>query len=421
MSASRPPFFPPAYPDPTTLYNDLPQDVRDQWVGWAKANPVGYLDYKNELRATQDAYEFITTQLMSANGGVQPTTYPPGDVDPPSKNLITSYASAVESDMIGFSLARTLDEDSTWLVYATAPAATPSDINSKNNLFVGVFRLPAGTPLRSWSQDIGASYVSQFGSLAGLSGQTVVFWVFSFDMGSLRYLGGWTVTVGILSPLATLAYWPLNEAVGTRTSIAQPQNLVPYGNPTQVAGIIDNAILFTGANGDGLQGPNPTPFNTANTAFTVAAWFKATAYAGRARMLDNGSGNESGTDGWNFAVDGGLTRAYLQFQSSLGGSVVRTPITMPLAAGTWYHIAANYDPLTTTANIYLDGGNKITNAAMGIYDAPTRSLRMGETPGAITAQIFAVSDVALWSRVLSDAEITSLYNAGAGFRYPYLP
>lgn len=92
--------------------------------------------------------------------------------------------------------------------------------------------------------------------------------------------------------------------------------------------------------------------------------------------------------------------------------------------GFWRHIVVTFDVDTGNWLIYKDGiSQTITTNNAGtvasIYNS-TNAFTIGARSDGTTGYLDGVMDeVGVWSRTLSGAEVTELYNSGAGLAYPF--
>ena len=94
-----------------------------------------------------------------------------------------------------------------------------------------------------------------------------------------------------------------------------------------------------------------------------------------------------------------------------------------ITTGVWYNIIFTYDG--TTIKCYVNDVEKsLTNSTSGIYWLTTGNQTV---IGALKrgSQLYSatngkIDEGGIWSRALSAAEITELYNGGAGLTYPFV-
>ena len=88
---------------------------------------------------------------------------------------------------------------------------------------------------------------------------------------------------------------------------------------------------------------------------------------------------------------------------------------------TWHHLVCTYDSALTKLYGYLDGSAFSTTnvTSSGTFNStayPRISIGGSYMSNNATSKI---DEVWFWSRVLTSAEVTSLYNGGAGLAYPF--
>jgi hypothetical protein len=197
-----------------------------------------------------------------------------------------------------------------------------------------------------------------------------------------------------------VSYWNFNETSGDLLDIvgSHPGTLgASTASPTQGAsGIIGTAYTFDGSN-DIITLASPI---TTGTTFSLSFWLKPNTQSGYGTILtDNGglsgvwyigTGNKidfySGTDHLNTT---GLTNAQ------------------------WNHMVITCN--AGVIGIYINGQSDIiTFTTFGGYSA--NSIGRHTTYEALKGNL---DEMGFWSRVLTSAEVTTLYNSGAGKAYPF--
>ena len=83
--------------------------------------------------------------------------------------------------------------------------------------------------------------------------------------------------------------------------------------------------------------------------------------------------------------------------------------------GAWHHFVAVNQPGTLTKKIWVDGVLTVNENGKDISDNSANHMMIGDNPDALAREWNGmVDDVAIWGRVLSDAEAAALWNGGAG-------
>lgn len=190
----------------------------------------------------------------------------------------------------------------------------------------------------------------------------------------------------------------------------------------------DTDITYSAANGKIVQGAG---FNSTSSvislgtdsdfkitgAFSWNCWIKASSFATNTHYLLSNSiyGNYYG---YNLGVRSTDSKLFAQLQSD--SATQTTNAGTALNTGTWYMATLIYDGANTT--IYLNGVSDGTSSS-GItiaYEAGANT-KIGYMDSAPSGYGWngAIDEVGIWSRVLTEAEITLLYRSGFGNQYPF--
>jgi trimeric autotransporter adhesin len=205
-------------------------------------------------------------------------------------------------------------------------------------------------------------------------------------------------------------YWKIDEGTGSTTrDIVNTRDDTITNATWSSSGRINNCLNF-----DGVSDYVTLPNTTGSAAYSancisINIWFKtsATGYyqyllavCGQYVAVRIGTSSNNGILG--FTVSGS------------GSQMVSTGTANQYADGNWHMFTGTYDG--TTVRTYIDSVYKNS----GTYT-------MGNTTDYCyisynnTTQSFRglLDEVGIWSRCLSQEEITSLYNSGSGLQYPF--
>jgi hypothetical protein len=173
-------------------------------------------------------------------------------------------------------------------------------------------------------------------------------------------------------------------------------------SPTYPAGKVGLAIAnLTG--GDMRVNYTASGIPTLASDFTVAGWVNVNAHPGTGGTILNWGGGFAG-----FYVDG-PTRKFSVFNGSFFDS------TGGYVLDTWAFAVVTFTP-PNSFSFYVDGVAAGTaSTAYGSGATATYSISLGGA--AILDGI--LDELGIWNRVLTPAEITSLYNSGSGRTYPF--
>lgn len=210
-----------------------------------------------------------------------------------------------------------------------------------------------------------------------------------------------------------VAWWSLNEASGNRSDSHGANTLSNIGTAIGgAAGRIGNASNHVFVSGSWLG----AAFNGISSGdFTAGAWVNfntVTSFAGLMSQ-DNNSGTNrhwairtNGSNQWGFYV---LNSAVTLHQATA---------TAAATAGVWQFVVAR--KMGAEIAIFIDSVKQaLTGVFSGAAQTAASDLRLGAYGGGgmINARI---DEAFVFSRALSDAEIATLYNGGAGLAYASL-
>lgn len=214
-----------------------------------------------------------------------------------------------------------------------------------------------------------------------------------------------------------LAYWNLN-ATSWLDSSGNGNNLTAVGSPTNPSGLLGNSASGFTTSDYLITGSGLAPLSGSRT---YSCWI----------YLNN---NNVGYQ-WIFTQGGSsdyqsIVPFYLESDGTLG-SLISTDTgnwTNILNTGfvptnnEWHHLVLTVDG--SIARLYYDGYNIVNDPYSGSILAPDIDrFTIGENLQDPFEDPFnldgKIDEIGIWNRALTGAEITSLYNAGAGKTYPF--
>ena len=192
--------------------------------------------------------------------------------------------------------------------------------------------------------------------------------------------------------------------VGSSSEISNGDGSVT--GATTVTGLIDNAYNFDGVNDYvEMSGSNTTfkVFSDGSTDWTINYWYKFADSDPNKYMAHNGT-----------VYFGGGKQGYYLFSSPN----YNMRFVNNFGSGSdWHMITFTYQISTQTVTLKLDGAN--TYSVDYSYTEPTQNasfnFQIGKNPSA-SDQFFDgdQDELSMWGRILTDSEITELYNSGNG-------
>jgi hypothetical protein len=270
---------------------------------------------------------------------------------------------------------------------------------------------PSGESFNNWTGYTVANTFSGDTTLVMPASNVTVTAGYNIASGSLP---DQTVTSGLV------AWWKFDEGSGTNItdSSGNGNNGYLMGSPTPawVAGKYGNALQFDGVQSYAVGGTSKEPFNS---NFSVSYWASLSASpAGTVvSTWENAAYKNNWRVNWNGAAVNGIVGGPYNTAGVCNISLTNVPTSG------WHHYVLTVDFVNKQANYFIDGIVVSSNFPYGMNSpAPTapNPLSIGSTFASSPNSIFngALDDLRIYSRVLSTAEIQSIYLGSAATRLP---
>ena len=216
-----------------------------------------------------------------------------------------------------------------------------------------------------------------------------------------------------------MAYWKLEEASGSRADVLGVATLTDNNSVTSTTGKIGDAAVTTNTRFLSRAG---TAFQFAGVDFTISAWANPTTLVGAnalGRCVCRCS-NGDATGDWILGVtaDGGVSGYHWKSAGTDATGRHITTTTALVSLTTWTHVVFRRSSGTYT--IWTNGVSRVFTDATSSSGFGNVGYQMGRmAAGAGFAWEGALDETGIWNRGITDAEVASLYNAGAGNQYPF--
>ena len=234
--------------------------------------------------------------------------------------------------------------------------------------------------------------------------------------------------LGSVSKSGCLEYYNFEQTSGSLTNIATTANGfndglgssgdgTNVGATTAIAGKVgsyawefDNTAHTTG---DRVTLGGTSTIGTLSTG-TISAWIKNDAPSRAAQHMifsASDSGDASSEFGWGVLSD----QLYLIAREN-GSLIVPHFYAGTINSGTWYHAVITFD--STGTEMFLDGQSvgttsSVSPSSVNNVDLITLGSNV-DSSGAQWGFDGLIDEVSIWNRVLTDNEISVLYNSGTG-------
>jgi len=227
-----------------------------------------------------------------------------------------------------------------------------------------------------------------------------------------------------------VAYWKFDESSGNaEDSTANNNDLTNNNTATFAAGKINNGTFLTAA--------TPQYFSIADASQTgldltgdcsFNFWFKIPALGSGSKQvyLTSKFGGTQRSYKLGFTYNAGTpTTTFIFDTSALGALTTERRVTVgiaPASEDTWTMYTIVFDSASTgDTTFYINGSSVGVNdgAAAAIFNS-TSAVEVGYSSfeGNNSVDV-AMDEYGIWSRTLSGAEVTELYNSGTGLTYPF--
>ena len=210
----------------------------------------------------------------------------------------------------------------------------------------------------------------------------------------------------------TDAYWKLDETSGTFADSANSYNLTNTG---AVYGGSDNGIIgnatYSNSIGDRLTSSTSPSING---DFTISTWLYRTGTGDVNNDVIIDVGDYTSSDGFGMWIGGTNDVAVNQLTWRVNQNYNHYDASMAIPLNTWAHAVITYDG--TNVKMYLDGVLKTTDAHTTDPSVPSDIQFFSRENDAETF-VGRIDETGLWSKALSQTDITELYNSGSGLIY----
>jgi hypothetical protein len=225
--------------------------------------------------------------------------------------------------------------------------------------------------------------------------------------------------------LPTTAYWKLDEASGNAAdATGNGFTLTNNNTVAYAAGKINNGADFGAVNVNGNFSNTNNMGLAVDAARSYSLWVNITTAPPLNQYYDLFGQGYSANDVF-YQIEYGDVTGTKRFRVGRARNGVDDPTltyNVDLGTGTFYHIVyTNNGSLGQT--LYVNGASVATNTATGGNGSGG-----GTFDGTVVSRaLFAVArvvngkmdEIGVWNYVLSAADVTALYNAGAGIQYPF--
>lgn len=225
-----------------------------------------------------------------------------------------------------------------------------------------------------------------------------------------------TTMRGGSSPYLTNLYAVYKGESNTNDSLSI-NNGTARGGLTYTAGKSGNGFVFNGTTSS-VDLPNGT-LSSLGTSFSYSFWIKPSIITGISCMINTYTSTGGSKGFYTRYTSGGAIETYA-FNSG-GSAIINGAGGGTITSGTWQMVTITFDG--SNIRTYKNGTLQNTTAYSGVIAFDTTTYpSIGSLYYAPATYAYFVNgsmdEVYFWTKKLSDAEVTELYNSGTGKFYP---
>lgn len=218
-----------------------------------------------------------------------------------------------------------------------------------------------------------------------------------------------------------VAYWPLDEASGTRRDEIGGNTLTDNNTVTGSPGpslSLPLASQFTGANSEYLSIADNDALSVEGQDFSFLVWLRLDSKAANVGIAAKDNNAPGGREWW-MRYTQATDRFVFNLQNSTTAILGLTANNLGSpATGTWYMMLGTYQAATRLGSISVNAGARDTGTATGDITASNGPFVIGREFGAAFMD-GRMAGAAFWKRAISEADERWLYNGGAGRAWPW--
>jgi uncharacterized protein (TIGR02145 family) len=252
----------------------------------------------------------------------------------------------------------------------------------------------------------------------------VIFFTGDYVAGTVLKIGNQTSQAPFTKGIGLAGRWALDNVTGGtdlsgngKTGTAQPvpdaDNPLVIGGAVGYSGVAGKATTFDGID-DYVSVPNTLDIPLKTGSFTIGAWVKSSnSFTSGIYILTRGIVYTGGNEyGFNFYL-GSSSLSLTRHEGGISRIVSKS--ASPSLTG-WNYVSVSYNKTNGNTELFLNGSS-LGTGTLGTADVAFHpSWDAGYSLGANRRNISdsyssaSISDVSIYYRILSQAEITALYN-----------
>lgn len=221
-----------------------------------------------------------------------------------------------------------------------------------------------------------------------------------------------------------VSYWSLDEASGTRVDSHGSNNLNDNNTVGSATGIIGNGADFESSNSEYLDISDASQSGLDLTGdFAVSFWIRPESISGDHWIVAK-SRFDGGLQGIDIWISTSPSSSVLWRFSQNGNNSITingNSNTNVIPAASWSHVVLSFDVSANTATCYVDAVDETStnSGSISSINNNNRPWVIGRRDRTTPSSYFdgIIDEMAVFNRTLTSAEVSWLYNSGAGRSY----
>lgn len=210
-----------------------------------------------------------------------------------------------------------------------------------------------------------------------------------------------------------VAWWSMDETSGVRyDSSANGNDLTDNNTVGYTTGVVSNSADTAAASSEYLSSAS-TDFDFGDTGYSLCGWFNLDSVAGWNWLFSKlGSGDyayrlDAYTTALTWRVYNGVTTGIAEVGTGAG----------VINAGTWFFVCVYHDASANTIGISVNNATFTTQATTGGAGDSATTFKIAYDIIGASYSSLNVDEVVILNRVITQGEVSDLYNSGNGISY----
>lgn len=218
-----------------------------------------------------------------------------------------------------------------------------------------------------------------------------------------------------------ISYWKLDRSSGSVLDELGITNGTNFGATRNQEGIINKSFRFDGTNDFVNISNTDSIYGGGN--LSISAWINLTGTqsGGQSFIVDRRQGNADADSPFYFGYARGSNKVFMHTTSNVGGEVSAFSDADTITNNTWFHVVGTFNNETGDVKIYVNGilNDTTSGSTGGLVNPNAKGMLIGARADGSNFFNGWIDELGMWNSVLSQADVTSLYDSGAGNTYPF--